>query len=163
MKKSFHTLTSQHWRSNEFAARRFHDRNRSRRAGSVVLFVALGMLIILGCGAISVDYGLMIADKNRLQRACDAAALAGVSQLKVTGDDNVDTYNARNLAVSVAAQNGVTVPANSITFLNDNKTIISRFGCLPASHATSFSAEPSASRTNRSARGPSPVSPRAMI
>jgi Flp pilus assembly protein TadG len=62
----------------------------------------------------------MVADKNRLQRGCDAAALAGVSKLKVTGDDNYDTATARNLAVAVAAQNNVAIPPSSITFVDNN-------------------------------------------
>jgi Flp pilus assembly protein TadG len=91
------------------------------------------MTVVLGCGALSVDYGLMVADKNRLQRGCDAAALAGVSKLKVTGDDNYDTATARNLAVAVAAQNNVAIPPSSITFVDNNKHIV-----VPAVTTRSF-------------------------
>ncbi len=121
MKKKFYTSGFEAWWNTPLIAKKI--RGRSRRSGSVIFFVFLGMIIVLGSGAISVDYGLMVADKNRLQRGCDAAALAGVSQLKITGDDTYDTAKARALAVSVAAQNDVVIPANSISFLNDNKQI----------------------------------------
>lgn len=102
-----------------------HIINRSKRSrrGAVVVIVALSMTVLLGMGALVVDYGLMVSDKNRLQRGCDAAALAGASQLKMTGDDARDTAQARLVATRVAAQNNVVVDPNAITFLDNNVKI----------------------------------------
>ena len=99
------------------------NNQKTQRGGSVVLITALSLTVLAGCAAIAVDYGLLVADANRLQRACDSGALAGAQLLKVTGDDNYDTYQARTVAVQVATQNGVTVVANNITFLNTNSRI----------------------------------------
>lgn len=98
-------------------------RHSGRRSGSVIILTAGGLLLFAGCAAIAVDYGLLVADANRLQRGCDAGALAGAQLLKITGDDNYDTYQARTVAVQVAAQNGVTVNSGNITFLNSNTQI----------------------------------------
>ena len=55
-----------------------------RRGGGVVVIVTLSLTVLMGVCALVVDYGLLVNDKNRLQRGCDAAALAGASQLKLT-------------------------------------------------------------------------------
>ena len=77
------------------------NNQKTQRGGSVVLITALSLTVLAGCAAIAVDYGLLVADANRLQRACDSGALAGAQLLKVTGDDNYDTYQARTVAVLV--------------------------------------------------------------
>ncbi len=99
------------------------ERRRSRRRGSVLLLTAGATIFIMACAALAVDYGLLVADANRMQRACDAAALAGATKLKVTGDDNYDTYQAKSEAILVAAQNGATVNWNDITLLSNNTQI----------------------------------------
>ncbi len=97
----------------------------ARRQGATIVLMALTMTSLLGFGAIAVDYGIMVADANRMQRACDAAALAGATELCRTGSDATsiaaDTARARALAVVVAARNKVTVNANDITFPTYNK------------------------------------------
>lgn len=101
---------------------RYTSRNRGRRRGFAVLLVALGITVLLGAGALSIDYGLLINDKNIMQRACDAAALAGASRLKLT-NDAYDTAQASALAIDVARRNGATITAANITFVNGYRTI----------------------------------------
>src|SRR4028118_1730189 len=91
-------------------------RKRDRkRGGSVIVIVALSTVALLGCCAFAVDYGILNADANRVQRACDAAALAGAAKFKKNGTstttDVTDTANARTEAILVAQQNGVTITA----------------------------------------------------
>src|SRR5688572_3269550 len=57
---------------------------RRRRTGSVTALVALSSTVVLGFAALATDYGLMVVKRNHLQRACDAAALAGASELPAT-------------------------------------------------------------------------------
>ena len=103
-------------------------RNRAaRRSGSTVILMALSMTTLLGCAALAVDYGLLVADANRLQRAADAAALAGAGELCESGPSltaiATDTARARALAAVVAARNGVTIsnPDTDITFPTWNR------------------------------------------
>ncbi len=88
-----------------------------RSGGSVIVIVALALITLLGFSALATDYGLLVSDANRLQRACDAAALAGATQLKKTGNDQVDVANARQAAIDMMAQYKVAgFDGNTITF-----------------------------------------------
>lgn len=96
-----------------------------RRQGSTMVIVAGGMVMLLACVALGVDYSVLLADKNQLQRACDAAALAGASYLQRTGNSNTDRRNATNEAVRVAKLNGLSnteaVPAGVTISDGDTK------------------------------------------
>lgn len=106
-----------------------------------MVLTSLSLVALLGCVALSVDYGLLMMDANRLQRGCDAAALAGATKLKrasamSTGNATTDQANAaydRNKAAidayNVAAKND-NVPVNAstgdITFSNNDSAITVR-------------------------------------
>ena len=96
---------------------------RSRRRGIAMLVMAVGMIFILGCAALAVDYGLLVNDKNKWQRGVDAAALAGAQELKKSFDETENTTRAREVAIAVARENGVAVTNDKVTFLGDNKKI----------------------------------------
>jgi hypothetical protein len=100
------------------------NNRKSRRGGSTIVIMAAGMTALLGCTALAVDYGLLVNDANRAQRAADAAALAGANELCKTGgcenttptlDTNTwsriefDKEQARYMARKVAAENGLTI------------------------------------------------------
>lgn len=97
----------------------------ARRRGSTLTMVALSIVVLLGFTALVVDYGFLTTDANRLQRACDAAALAGVSQLHktdttISNRSEIDVYNAKKMAYDVALLNGVTLDWNNIVVSNNN-------------------------------------------
>lgn len=89
----------------------------------MLMLVAVTMVTLMGFSAMAVDYGLLVNDRNRLQRACDAAALAGAQELKLTGNDTTDTANATTVAIATAGQNGVTIYASDISFSHSNADI----------------------------------------
>lgn len=86
---------------------------RSRRKGQTMVLVAGGLIMILGCAALAVDYGISVATKNKLQRTCDGAALAGSSKLVTGATTQTDSINA---AIAVAASNGVTITSSDVSF-----------------------------------------------
>lgn len=98
----------------------------ARRRGSVVIIVWASLAMMMGFCALAVDYGVLNVDANRLQRACDAAALAGASKLKLGGSGTVngvaltgDAYDkaqAQIEAIRVAQENGATLNAADVTF-----------------------------------------------
>lgn len=100
-------------------------KTRGRRRGVTIVMVALSMTALLGFCAVAVDYGVLVNDASQLQRACDAAALQGASQLYVSGTSATavasDQYKAKTLAVAIALRNGVVVNFNDITFPAANK------------------------------------------
>lgn len=92
------------------------EQGRSRRKGSVVVFVAATLFMMLGFCALAVDYGTSVAIKNHLQRTCDAAALAGAAELLATKVPATDKANAIQEAKNAASNNRVTIEDSDITF-----------------------------------------------
>lgn len=88
-------------------------RRSSKRRGSVFIIVCVAVPMMMGFCALAVDYGVLNVDANRLQRTCDAAALAGASKLKLT-NDAADTAAATTEATNVAARNGVSTSASDL-------------------------------------------------
>lgn len=90
--------------------------------------VALGLTVLLGCGAMVTDVGLIYIEKAKLQNAIDAAALAGVQELP--GDPS----RAAQIAQEYAVQNG----ANNISYgfgANDLKMNVSAQKDVPTHFA----------------------------
>ena len=82
-------------------------RDRSPTKGVVLVFVALALLVVVGCMALAVDVGYRHVVQTQLQTAADAAALAGASGL------SVDQDTARHRALEYAQKN----PANGAPVL----------------------------------------------
>ena len=55
--------------------------NRKRRAGNILVFSVLMMVVMCGVLAFAVDLGYLYTLRTELQRSADAAALAGVAAL----------------------------------------------------------------------------------
>jgi len=73
----------------------------SDKKGSIIVFVALAMTVLLGFAAIVVDVGILYFNRVALSNAADAAALAGVQELPA------NPRQAEAKAVSYAVKNGV--------------------------------------------------------
>lgn len=82
----------------------------------------LGMVLLLGAGALAVDVGLMALEANTTQRACDASALAAAMLLQIqkTGstytNSTASQQNAIDEAVFIGAQNGIIIQPSGVTF-----------------------------------------------
>src|SRR4028119_435182 len=77
----------------------------SRRKGSIMVVTCLSMVALLGFCALAVDYGRLVSSRNQLQRACDAAALAGATELPAT--TTASTAWGQYYALLAARQNNV--------------------------------------------------------
>jgi Flp pilus assembly protein TadG len=93
-------------------------RGRSRRRGSIAVIAAAGIVAFLGFCALSVDLGRAAATRNKLQRACDAAALAGAQNLPE------NPFEAKRIARKVAEINGAPGVLDSEITIYDNNTTI---------------------------------------
>jgi hypothetical protein len=62
-------------------ARRAPSRLTEQRRGTIVVFAALLMIVMMAVLAFSIDLGYILVVETELQRATDAAALAGVAEL----------------------------------------------------------------------------------
>ena len=54
---------------------------RNRRRGSVIVYTAIVMFVIVGFVGLAIDWGYMTWTAQKLQTTADAAALAGAQQV----------------------------------------------------------------------------------
>lgn len=73
-----------------------------RRRGTVIVYLALSLVVLLGSAGLSIDVGNFYLQRDKAQRAADAAALAGAVQL----ENNQDLATADAAADQIAADNG---------------------------------------------------------
>ncbi len=86
--------------------------------GTVILLVALGMTVFLGLLALVIDGGQLYFEKSKLQKAVDAAVLAGAQDLPTRND------KARQEANKTAQFNGLAEDDEiDVTFGDANTTI----------------------------------------
>lgn len=95
-------------------SRRRSARRGAKRGGSVVVIVGLSMVGLLGFCSLGVDYGILVATKNRLQRTCDAAALAAAPELPA--HTAAAQAMAKYYAEKTAYENGVPVSEITVSF-----------------------------------------------
>lgn len=105
--------------------RRLTPRTSSDERGVVAVIVALVMVVLLGCAAISIDIGANYVVKRQLQNGADAAALAVAqeSDCKSSGSTstaaamvqaNVNSGSASSTAVIDGTKRKVTVTATAV-------------------------------------------------
>lgn len=73
----------------------------NRRRGSVIVYVTLALVALLGAAGLTIDVGNLYLQRDKAQRAADAAALAGALQLM----DGKSIAEASTAAKNVAAKN----------------------------------------------------------
>jgi Flp pilus assembly protein TadG len=90
--------------------RRFADAATTFRnqRGSALIMVALSLLVVTALAGIAIDGAIMMTTKTQLQRAADAAALAGASGL-IDGDEDL----AMDRAIAMASYNTAMQDAGS--------------------------------------------------
>jgi Flp pilus assembly protein TadG len=77
--------------------------SNNRRRGAVLATVAVALVALLSCAAMSVDYGVYLMSRQQLQSAVDAAALAGAGRLQY----GIDIEAARTVINQTANANSV--------------------------------------------------------
>ncbi|HEY3397415.1 MAG TPA: pilus assembly protein TadG-related protein [Armatimonadota bacterium] len=85
-----------------------------KRCGAISALVAMAMIALVGCLAMSVDVGRLVLAKQQLQNAADAAAMAGVLALR----SGMTQSNGTNAALAAANANtclGSAIKVNTAT------------------------------------------------
>src|SRR3954471_18805577 len=80
---------------------RTNDVGHSREAGQTLVLITVMMVGLLGVAGFAIDYGFWALNKNQVQSAADASALAGASQLPA------GSGSAGSTAQSQYSKNGV--------------------------------------------------------
>ena len=89
---------------------------RKNENGAVLVITAAALLAIVGMLAMVADIGALVLERNRLQNACDAAALAAAWELP-------NTDMARGKAGDYLEMNGVDLTEAAISFNSNNTTV----------------------------------------
>ena len=85
--------------------------------GSAMILLTAALTVILTCSAIVMDVGNVVMERQKMQNAVDAAALAAAFELP-------DTVKATETARHYAQINGVDPLDIGITFKDSNKTVV---------------------------------------
>ena len=90
-----------------------------KQAGQIVVIFALMLTVIIGLVGIAIDTTYAWRESLRVQRASDAAALAGVVYMPgcfdSTSGSSCTTYNATAIAATTSGQNGFPSGTSTIT------------------------------------------------
>lgn len=86
--------------------------------GNIIILVALSMVILIGLSAIVIDGGRMYSEKSNLQKAVDAAAIAGAQLLPQ------DSVNAGTVAEQIALANISDANVTINVEITDNNSAI---------------------------------------
>ena len=73
--------------------------------GQILILTALGLVVVIGMAALSIDLGMAYAVKAKLKSAVDAASLAGAKAVKIGSNDSVRRQNATEAATKFFAAN----------------------------------------------------------
>ena len=87
------------------------ERKRRDESGQALILFALGLAVLLGMAALTIDVGLAYVARRDMQNAADAAALAGADVLLEGQSSGV----AKNAARDLALQNGYDNAAADVT------------------------------------------------
>jgi Flp pilus assembly protein TadG len=87
------------------------QRTLQKEAGQALIMFALGLAVIMGFAALTIDVGLAYREKGNLQNAADSAALAGADELAATGS----TSAAISQATSYLQKYGYQSPNQTIS------------------------------------------------
>lgn len=108
----------------------------SKQRGQIAVLVALCMVVLLVYVALIVDGTNAFQQRRRCQNAADAAALAGVVEMKAIGTTNTKVYN---VTVNYVTQHIGTPDAFEAQYVNSSKSVIgpvTSFGAASGPPAT---------------------------
>src|SRR5580765_6017264 len=74
---------------------------RQERRGTIIPFMAIALVAMVGCVALAIDLGMIMLSRTECQSAADAAALTGARTLN--GDVNNDYYRGAAPAAALTA------------------------------------------------------------
>jgi Flp pilus assembly protein TadG len=103
-------------------------RLRSEQSGQSLIIVSLTMAVVMGASGMAIDAAGWYQKHHEVQVATDAAALAAANCLSNAGagstcTSSTDVADAQQVAVTYAAQNGITITASDVTVDTSNATV----------------------------------------
>jgi Flp pilus assembly protein TadG len=94
----------------------------SREAGQTLVLITVMMVGLLGVAGFAIDYGFWALNKNQVQSAADASALAGASQIPA-GQGSAGSTAQSQYAKNGVAGDSVSVTSTTNLTANDSVTV----------------------------------------
>ena len=126
--------------------RRLVGRARRDEAGMTLVFVAVGMVALLGMGAVVLDGGRAYSTRRQMQNAADGAAEAGARALDRARFSGGDPADVDAIARSIASTNSSSLAADMFVCTVIDKTGASLAPCSDTSLVTGWRALTNLSR-----------------
>jgi Flp pilus assembly protein TadG len=126
-------------------------------SGQSLVIVALSMTVVIAIAAFAIDVGTWYAKHHQAQVAADAAALAAANCLANSGSGKTctstsDVTDAQNVAVTYAADNGITITTSQVNVDTANDTVsVQASPAAPAFFANLFGIHSSTQTANSEA------------
>jgi len=119
---------------------RTNDVGHSREAGQTLVLITVMMVGLLGVAGFAIDYGFWALNKNQVQSAADASALAGASQLPAgsgsAGSTAQSQYSKNGVASDgVGVSNTTNLTANDSVTVNASRSVPTWFTSLFGVHS----------------------------
>jgi Flp pilus assembly protein TadG len=95
---------------------------QSREAGQTLVLFVVMLMALLGVAGLAIDYGFWALNKNQVQSAADASALAGASQLPAGLGSAGTTASTQYLKNGLASDSVTVTPTTTLTS-NDSVTV----------------------------------------
>lgn len=110
---------------------------QTRRGGQVLVYVSLIMVTLLGVCAIVMDEGYWFYRKAEMQKATDAAAMAGAGAI-ISGDEATAESRAKAEALRYAKANGYDAAVANVTVNPTNDAVAKKFRVVISSPYPTF-------------------------
>ena len=107
---------------SRFTHPRSDNAGHSREAGQTLVLFVVMLMGLLGVAGLAIDYGFWALNKNQVQSAADASALAGASQIPAGLGSAGTTAQSQYLKNGVASDS-VTVTSTTNLTANDSVTV----------------------------------------
>lgn len=131
--------------------RKESHRQLKRSRGAVLVWVAGSLVVLLGAGALSLDYGRLVLSRWRLQAAADAGSLGGAWELgNAMVDQGIREGAAVQVATSIASENrnegsySVTFPDTKTCHVLGQENVSMTFARILGFESSTVQAEASA-------------------
>jgi hypothetical protein len=117
-------------------------RQRHRERGQTILLVAISLVSLLAMAALAIDVVTLYVASSQIQRAADAAALAGAKGIADSGFTSIPSTDPNYAAAQLLAQNMATVAVNSMVGTSTINLVSGQLPVLPAPPTFNFTSHP---------------------
>jgi hypothetical protein len=117
-------------------------RQRHRERGQTILLVAISLVSLLAMAALAIDVVTLYVASSQIQRAADAAALAGAKAIADSGFTSIPSTDPNYAAAQLLAQNMATIAVNSMVGTSTINLVNGQLPVLPAPPTFNFTSHP---------------------